>query len=270
MEIGMVLRNMGEVATGSVLRRCAGAAEAGGLNSIWVTDHVAIPPDEAQGSDGRYIDALAALAFLAAATTTIGLGTSVLILPYRPPLLTAKWIASIQELSGGRLSLGVGVGWMDAEFRALGLDRRRRGETTDATLEFINRCFADDHVESNGQPLLFRPRPARPPIYVGGKAPHALTRAAKFGDGWLPGRMEPEALAEPIVQLNELAYAGDKPRPKILMMTALELQDKAAAEDLLARYADAGLDTLIHAGRYDSESSGLETIDRLSALARPG
>src|SRR5207245_7134965 len=95
--------------------------------AVGVVDHIAIPPYDAEGSDGRYLDPLATLAFLAGVTTRVGLGTAVLVLPYRPALPTAKWIATVQELSGGRLNLGVGVGWMAAEFRALGVDLRRRG-----------------------------------------------------------------------------------------------------------------------------------------------
>ena len=119
MKLGMVVRNMGPQATAATLVACARAAEAAGLDDVWVVDHVAIPPDDAEGSDGRHLDPLATLAFLAGATARIGLGTSVLILPYRPPLPTAKAIATIQELSGGRLRLGVGVGWMGADPAAL-------------------------------------------------------------------------------------------------------------------------------------------------------
>ena len=92
-----------------------------------------------------------------------------LILPYRPALPTAKAIATVQELSGGRLRLGVGVGWMEAEFRALGVPRARRGRDTDETLAFLKRCFEADVVRANEQDFLFLPRPPRPPIYVGGE-----------------------------------------------------------------------------------------------------
>ncbi len=192
MRLGIVIRVMGAQSTPDLIAACARAAEQAGLDDIWVVDHIAIPPDDAEGSDGRYLDPLATLAYLAGRTERVGLGTSILNLPYRPPLPTAKQIATIQELSGGRLLLGVGIGWMEAEFRALGVDRRRRGVISDATLEFLHRCFADDLVEANGQEFLFRPRPARPPIFVGGQPPHALERAVRYGDGWLPMVRDPE------------------------------------------------------------------------------
>src|SRR5262245_42538770 len=187
MQLGVVVRNMGAASSRETVVAAARAADAvPGIADLWVADHLAIPPDDAEGSNGRYLDPLATLAFLAAATTRIHLGTGVLVLPYRPPLPTAKWVATIQELSGGRLLLGCGPGRMEAEFRALGVDARSRGRLTDATLSFLRTCFAADEVEANGQPFLFRPRPAPPPIFVGGGPPHALRRAVRFGDGWMP------------------------------------------------------------------------------------
>src|SRR5258708_2781806 len=98
---------------------------------------------------------------------------------------------------------------MEAEFRAVGVDRRRRGAITDQTLAFLHRCFGSDTVEANGQPFLFRPRPPRPPIFVGGAAPHAFRRAAQFGDGWMPMGGDPAALAPLIEQLRrQMAAAG--------------------------------------------------------------
>src|SRR2546422_7829099 len=106
-------------------------------------------------STGRTLDPLATLAFLAAATRRVGLGTAVLNLPFRPALLTAKWVATLQDLSGGRVRLGIGTGWMEAEFRALGLEPQRRGALTDEALAVLHRCFQSDVVEVNGQLLLF-------------------------------------------------------------------------------------------------------------------
>ena len=186
MKLGIALRSMGPQSTRGTFGDCAPAAEAAGLSDVWVQDHLAIPPDDAEGSGGRYLDPLTALAWLAARTERIGLGTGVINLPYRPPLPTAKAIATVQELSADRLLLGVGVGWMKPEFRALGVDRRRRGALTDETLAFLRDCFERDEVEANGQPFLFLPRPKRPPIFVGGAPPHALRRTVEYGDGWMP------------------------------------------------------------------------------------
>ena len=126
MRIGMVVRNMGAASTRDSVAACARRAEVAGIDDVWVTDHIAIPEQESQGSGGRYLDPLATLAYLAGCTERIGLGTGVLVLPYRPALATAKWVATVQELSGGRLILGVGAGWMAAEFAAVGVPRATR------------------------------------------------------------------------------------------------------------------------------------------------
>src|SRR5438093_4247729 len=198
MEVGVVLRNMGPQSARETVEAVARAADAlPAVADVWVVDHIAIPPDDAEGSDGRYLDPLATLAYLAGTTTRVGLGTAVLVLPYRPALPTAKWIATVQELSGGRLRLGVGVGWMAPEFRALGVDYARRGRATEEMLAFLDRCFASDVVEANGQPFLFLPRPPRPPIFIGGQPPYAFRRAPAHRAGWLPIGLPPATPAPP-------------------------------------------------------------------------
>src|SRR5262245_1683982 len=178
VQLGVMLRNMGPASSRDTVLAAARAADATpAISDLWVADHIAIPPDDAEGSAGRYLDPLASLAVLAGATSRIGLGPSVRVRPHRPALPTAKWVPTIQELSGGRLRLGVGVGWMMAEFRAVGVDHRRRGRITDDTLAFLDRCFAADVVEANGQPFLFLPRPERPPLFIGGAPPKAFRRA---------------------------------------------------------------------------------------------
>ena len=113
MKLGLYLRNMGPQSTRPLIADAARAAEEAGIDDLWVADHLALAPEDAEGSDGRYLEPLATLAFLAGITERVALAVGVLIVPYRPALLSAKWIASIQELSGGRLILGVGVGWME-------------------------------------------------------------------------------------------------------------------------------------------------------------
>ena len=265
MHVGTTLRNMGDQSTPATMSVCAAAAEAAGLESIWVVDHIAIPPDDAAGSNGRYVDPLIALAWLAGATQRIRLGVGVLILPYRPPLPTAKQIASIQELSGGRLLFGAGIGWMEPEFRALGVDRRQRGRLSDDTLAFIRACFDNDEVTANGQTFLFRPRPARPPIYIGGSPPHALKRAAKFGDGWLPMGMTPERLPSAHAEYAEICAAEGKPVGEIVVMGGLALNDRGAAAQTLNDFRDAGAARFVLGARYANSDEYRRQVDALAA-----
>ena len=268
MKLGVVVRNMGPQSTTEALVACARAAETAGLDDIWVTDHLAIPPDDAEGSGGRYLDPLATLAFLAGVTRRIGLGTGVLILPYRPPLPTAKWVASVQELSGGRLQLGVGVGWMEAEFRALGVDRARRGAISDDTLAYLNRCFAGDVMEAHGQSFLFRPRPARPPIFVGGGPPHALERAVRYGDGWMPLGADAGKLRAPIADLRRRAEAAARPPPEVVAMGRLPLEEPSRAAEQLGELSQIGVTRFVHGDRYPDAEAFESMAERLGELRR--
>lgn len=261
IKIGLHLRNSGPDADRALLRTCARIAdELGGIDDLWVFDHVAISPDQAEGSEGHYIDPLAALAFIAGVTERVSIGTRVLILPYRPALPTAKWIASLQALSDGRLRLGIGVGWMGEEFRALGVERSRRGQITDETLDLIDQCFAADEVEANGQPFLFRPRPKKPPIYVGGRAPYALTRAARYGDGWAVQRGDPESLREPAAELQRLFEEAGKPRPEIIVPIGASADEIPGLNDRIAQYEEIGATRIAINARY-------ATVDEFRRIA---
>jgi len=261
---------MGPQSAAETLVACARAAELAGLDELFVPDHIAIPPDDAEGSGGRYLDPLTALAWLAPQTERIGLGTAVLILPYRAPLPTAKVIATLQELSGGRLTaLGVGVGWMEAEFRALGVPRERRGADSDAALDFFARAFASDVVEAHGQRFLFLPRPRRPAILVGGEAPHALARAARFGDGWMPIGAKPADLAPQVARLREAFAAAGKPAPELAVLTRLPLRDLPRAVDLARAYRELGATRLIHSDRYADAAEFARSAEAIAGRIRP-
>ena len=269
MKLGLALRVMGDASHADVLLECARGAEEAGMDDLWVQDHIAIPPDDAEGSNGRYLDPLATLAWLAASTQKIGLGTGVLVAPYRPPLPTAKSIATIQELSGGRVLLGVGVGWMGSEFRALGLDRSRRGAETDRLLDFLRRCFEaeGDVVEENDQPFLFRPNPPAPPIFIGGAGDHALERAARYGEGWMPMSSDPARLGPEITKLRDRTEALGRPRPQVAALGGLPSGDPGRAAGILNALAEVGVTQFVAGGRYANASEFRLLVDDL-VLAR--
>jgi probable F420-dependent oxidoreductase len=263
----MAIRVMGPQATADTIAACAAAAESAGVDDVWISDHIAIPPDDAEGSGGRYLDPLATLAYLAARTERVGIGTAVLNLPYRPPLPTAKSLATVQELSGGRVLLGVGLGWMRAEFQALGVDRRRRGAMTDQTLEFLHRCFARDEVEANGQRFLFLPRPPRPPIFVGGAPPHAFERCLRFAEGWMPMARNAAELAPHVAELRRLAREAGRPEPEVVALTGLDVRDPARAAEQLHAYSEAGATRVVHGARYEDASEFRHAADVLAGIS---
>ena len=263
MRLGLFLRNMGPASSPSLIAECAKKADSLAIDDLWVLDHIAIPKEESEGSGGRYVDPLATLAFAAGITSRIGLGVSVLVLPYRPALATAKWLASIQELSNGRLTLGAGVGWMAAEFNAVGVERKQRGAITDQTLAFFNQAFSQDEVTSNGQQFLFLPRPTRPKTLIGGGAPHALERAATYGDGWMPAGAEPDDLAPQISALQDKFIAANKSAPEVIPLKAVPLDNTEQAAELLAEYAKIGVTGVCHPGNYESLDGFTEICENL-------
>jgi probable F420-dependent oxidoreductase len=180
----------------------ARTAEELGYESVWLPDHV-LPPGPFGEVYGGVYEPLVTLAYVAAATERIGLGTSVLILPLREPYVLAKQVATLSRLSGGRLFLGIGVGWNDAEFAEVGADFAGRGRRTDETLTLLDRLFTTGRGPSGGY---FEPRPAaRVPILVGGNSTVALRRAAHAGDAWLSAGLDPAAFAERVRTLAGLA-----------------------------------------------------------------
>jgi probable F420-dependent oxidoreductase len=265
MKLGLYLPNMGPQSTRTLIAEAARAAEEAGIDDLWVADHLALAPEDAEGSDGRYLEPLATLAFLAGITERVALAVGVLIVPYRPALLTAKWIASIQELSGGRMILGAGVGWMEKEFRALGVDPRRRGAITDEALALLHACFAGDEVEANGQKFLFRPRPPRPPIIVGGAPPHAIRRAVRFGEGWIATGAHSPVLEDGIASLREGMAAAGKPAPEIVLLQPLPVEDDAKLAFQLGELAALGVTRVVHPWRYRDADEVASVAARLVA-----
>ena len=250
--IGCTLPASGVASDPAALAGLAQAAEDLGYDSVWLPDHVVIPERISSAypysPDGRfptpatqpYLEPLAGLCYLAGATRRVRLGTHVLILPYRHPLLTAKMVSTIDNLSDGRIELGIGVGWMREEFAALGLDERvftRRGAATDEQLRILNMVWTQDVASFDGEFYQFDrlgalPHPFQkphPPIWVGGHSPPALRRTARLGDGWLPigGRppadLPPAAIAAGLTTIRAEAerVGRDRARLRICFSTGV-------------------------------------------------
>jgi alkanesulfonate monooxygenase SsuD/methylene tetrahydromethanopterin reductase-like flavin-dependent oxidoreductase (luciferase family) len=154
---------------------------------------------------------------------------------------------------------------MDKEFRALGVDPRRRGAITDATLAFLHQCFERYEVEANGQTFLFRPRPPRPPIIVGGAPPHAIRRAVRFGEGWMPTAMHADVLETGIASLREGMAAAGKPAPEVVLLQALPVEDDARLASRLGELAALGVTRIVHPWRYRSAEEVARLAARLAA-----
>lgn len=209
-----------------------------GFDAVWVPDHIVIPrnvtsvypyaPDGVSTwkPDGPFLEPLAALNFLAGCTRRVRLGTQVLIIPYRHPLLAAKQLATLDVLSGGRLILGAGVGWMEEEFQALGLDTyAQSGAVTEEYLRLFKALWTEKDPVFQGKyyqvsGIGFEPKPVQQPhpaIWIGGHTTAALRRAAQLGDGWIPLGNIPPAVFEPaelqtkIVRLRELTRHAGRP-----------------------------------------------------------
>ena len=211
----MNVPNFGPGTDPGMLRGWAQTVEGLGFDLLMVSDHVAITPDVAEQYPAPFYEPFTTLAWLAGITGTIRLGTTVLIVPYRHPLLTARMAANLNQLSGGRLVLGVGVGWAKQEFEALGVPFQRRGRLTDEHLTAIRAAWDDDKDYRAG----------RIPIWVGGHVDAGLRRAIRHGDGWHPLRLTLDRLREGVDRLAALAAELDRSVPALVPRIALRLTD---------------------------------------------
>jgi probable F420-dependent oxidoreductase len=206
MQLGVFLPISGRATGPDTLREAAQSAERQGFDAVWSADRVVtpweirtpypyaeshefiVPPDR------PFLDSFTCLAYLAGCTQTITLGISVLVLPYRHPLYWARVAASIERLALGRLTLGVGVGWMEEEFAALGVPFKTRGRMTDEQLQILDLLWTQEHISFHGQhyafdDVAFYPKPIqqpRIPLWVGGEGAAAQRRAGRYGDAWFP------------------------------------------------------------------------------------
>ncbi|MBP0452838.1 TIGR03619 family F420-dependent LLM class oxidoreductase [Kitasatospora sp. RG8] len=212
MKIGVNVLNFGPGADPGVLRSWALTVEGLGFDLLMVSDHVAITSDVAERYPAPFYEPFTTLSWLAGITTRIRLGTTVLIAPYRHPLLTARMAANLNELSDGRLVLGVGVGWARQEFAALGIPFERRGRLTDDHLRAVRAAWADTAAYGS----------RRIPVWVGGNSEAGLRRAVRLGDAWHPLRCTMPVLRESVARLKELADEQQLPVPAFAPRIALK------------------------------------------------
>ncbi|MEV7404201.1 LLM class flavin-dependent oxidoreductase [Streptomyces sp. NPDC091267] len=212
MKIGVNVLNFGPGTDPGVLRNWAQTVEGLGFDLLMVSDHVAITPDVAKQYPAPFYEPFTTLSWLAGLTTRVRLGTTVLIAPYRHPLLTARMAANLNELSGGRLVLGVGVGWARQEFAALGIPFERRGRLTDDHLRDMRAAWAD--TADYGK--------RRIPVWVGGNSDAGLRRAVRLGDAWHPLRCTMPWLREAAVRLEAAADEQHLPVPALAPRIALK------------------------------------------------
>lgn len=283
MRIGAKVPNSGPLPGRLGIGEMGATLEAAGFESLWVSDHIVMPgaiesryPFAEDGratwsTDTPYFDAMIALALIAQATTQAAIGTAVLVLPLRQPVVFAKQAASIDAASGGRLRLGVGAGWLKEEFDALNVPFAGRGRRLEEWMELTRACWTGAPEASASElydlppGVLCLPRPAHAvPLLVGGHSRLALTRAGRIGDGWLAQQALPELapaeLAEPIETMRAAAREAERD-PASLRVVLRIVESLGRCEELtprLAELAAAGVEEIIvDVSPEDGEAAGV-------------
>ena len=266
MKFGLYGLHKGENTAREAFARRAREAEAAGFESIWVGDHIALPPDAPDDAYDPRLEAVVSLAHLAAVTQRVRLGFGVLILPQRQPVLLAKQLTSIDVLCEGRLIAGFGVGYLEAELRALGASLADRGAMTDEYLAALHALWDEPPPDFEGRFVSFsnviqRPRPIQrphPPIVIGGDSSAAYRRARAAG-GWYGWARTPEQIADARSRLGEGVEITLTPAPP-----------GPIDPELVRRYARAGVDRLVLQPPDTSGSSMDALIAATAALIDQG
>ncbi|MBV1691634.1 LLM class F420-dependent oxidoreductase [Novosphingobium sp. G106] len=278
MKVGITCGGIGPYASGEYLRDSARAAEAAGFAHYWIPDHVVLFADYPEstypyaGGSGQeapeqsadaplqfddeefalvnprdaFVEPVVAMTWLAAATTTMEIGTNILVLPQRNPVLLAKELSTLDEFSQGRVILGIGAGWAKEDFDAMGVDFRTRGRRTDEMVAAMRRLWEADAASFEGEFFAFNaaycyPKPVRPggiPILIGGESKPAMRRVARSGNGWLPYNLPVEDAPRVIGELKAMTRAEGRD-PDALRIVKI-VYGNAALDDL-KRYRDAGV-----------------------------
>jgi probable F420-dependent oxidoreductase len=253
VKLGLNVPNFGPGTDPRTLAAWLQFAENAGFELAMMSDHIAVTPDVAELYPAPFYDPFTTLAWLSGLTESIELGTTVTVLPYRNPLLTARVCANIDQFSGGRFILGVGVGWSAQEYAALDVPFERRGAITDDYLAAITALWTSDIASHHGEFVAFddvhtTPRGARrphPPIWVGGASPAAIRRAVRFGDAWHPNNAEIGWLRDKgLPALSSAATEAGRstpafsPRLRLNLTDALPDDERRAGEGNLPQVLD--------------------------------
>ena len=268
MRIGIHLPQIGRKAGPEAIRRAAVQAEELGFADVWTSEHIIVPRTAPYPPSPIFYDPVLSLTWAAAFTQRVGLGTSVLVLPMRHPLPLAKELATLQNLSEGRLILGAGIGWLKAEFAALGVPFGERGRRMDEGIAMMRAVWSEDPVTFPARTIpaviddmRSLPQPAKPiPIWIGGSSEPALKRALRL-DGWHGSRVTPEA-ARPIVK--RLRAARPEPEFAISVRSGWDGKDMGEYTARLAGYAEAGVGHVLAEPAERGLDDWLAAVERIA------
>jgi probable F420-dependent oxidoreductase len=284
MRVGFFAVGIGATVEPLALRSVAMAAERLGFATLWAPEHVVLVEEYASQypySSGQFpgpsnipiADPFTTLAYVAAVTSTIRLGTGICLVPEHNPVVLAKTAATLDRLSGGRLIFGAGVGWLAEEFAALGIPFERRGARTREYIDVMRRLWTEKTSSHAGEFVQFKgvlsyPKPvsaAGIPVWFGGESNAALRRVAEYGDGWIGFKVSPAEAGAKIRRIEELLRANRRQRSDVTL--AVSPYAEPITPDDLTRYRDAGVEevALLLRGRPRGEA---EIIAGLEALAR--
>jgi probable F420-dependent oxidoreductase len=270
MDYGIHLPQYGRVVSGEAITRAARHAEELGFAHVWVSDHIVHPAHQSYPSP-YLADPLVTLSWAAAATERVGLGTSVLVVPQHNPLWLANALASLDNLSGGRVIVGAGVGWSAAEFGALGYSFADRGRRTDEILDLLRTAWRDDPASFHGEhysfdDIRFLPKPAGEiPIWVGGGVEAAFRRGVEKGDGFHVVGLEPAEVAPIVERLRR-----DRPEPSFTISARTGWDPQGMDPDDIRRERDefeaAGVQVMVAAPWQKELDPWLRSMDLLGDL----
>lgn len=270
LEVGIHLPQYGRVAGADAVGRAARLAEDRGFAGLWVSDHLVQPAEQTYPSP-YLLDPMVTLTWAAALTGTIGLGLSVLVAPQHNPLEAANQLASLDNLSGGRLTVGVGVGWSAGEYAALGYEFGDRGDRLDEMLDLWRVVWRDDPATFHGRYTSFDdlrvlPQPAHDiDIWVGGSGPRAHRRAVEKGDGFHLIGLDPDEVRAPIAALR-----AERPEPEFTISLRTGWDPQGMVHDRIRderdRYEAAGVSYVVAAPWRNDVDDWLRSMELLADL----